>query len=100
MLSDNQLVHCTDHSFQKLCEQKYGINRGVYNVIDRWFYEHGLKNIISRRKEILSFLCFMSYRMNATNPVKKIKFGRGGLVNTLEEFWYEEEHYQSNSKII
>lgn len=90
MLSENQLVHYTDLTFQRLCEEEYGINRGVYNVIDRWFYENGLKNIISRRKEILNFLCFMTQRMNGTKPAK-IKFGRGGLVNTLESYWYEED---------
>ena len=32
------IVNFTDYSFQKLCEREYGINRGVYNTIDRWFY--------------------------------------------------------------
>ncbi len=91
MISEQQLVHCTDLVFQRLCEQKYGINRGVYNVIDQWFYENGLKNIISRRKEILNFLCFVTYRMNVTTKPAKIKFGRGGLVSILEDYWYEDE---------
>ncbi|MFA8438570.1 hypothetical protein [Pueribacillus sp. YX66] len=82
-----QFVNYTDHSFQKLCEKKYGINRGVYNVIDNWFYEKGIRNIISRRKEILGFLNFISKQFSLNQS--KVKFGSGGLVKKLEEFWYE-----------
>ncbi|PWA07824.1 hypothetical protein DCC39_16135 [Pueribacillus theae] len=92
MQYENQLVNYTDHSFQKLCEKKYGINRGVYNTIDSWFYEKGIKNIISRRKEILSFLSFIAYRFSLNQP-SKLRFGSGGLVNKLEEFWNEVSSY-------
>lgn len=92
MLFENQLVHHTDYSFQKWCEKKYGINRGVYNVIDQWFYEKGIKNIISRRKEILNFLHFIAHPLRLNQPLK-IKFGKGGLVNRLEEFWNDTSGY-------
>ena len=92
MQYENHFVNYTDHSFQKLCEKKYGINRGIYNTIDNWFYEKGIKNIISRRKEILSFLSFITHRFSL-NQSSKLKFGSGGLINKLEEFWNEANHY-------
>lgn len=79
MQYDRQIVNYTDHSFQKLCEKKYGINRGVYNTIDKWFYEAGIKNIILRRKEILNFLDYVVQSLSLSKS-SKIKFGSGGLV--------------------
>lgn len=74
-------IDYTDYSFQKLCENKYGINRGVYNVIDNWFYEQSIIRVQERRSLILSFLHYV------TSNSKKIKFGKGGLRHKLEEYW-------------
>ncbi|GAA3331356.1 hypothetical protein GCM10020331_087640 [Ectobacillus funiculus] len=52
-------IHLPDLTFVDLCESNYGINRGVYNTIDAWFYKHGLKDILDRRRNILSFLEFI-----------------------------------------
>ncbi|MBS4215173.1 hypothetical protein KHA99_22275 [Bacillus sp. FJAT-49825] len=65
---------------------KFGINRGVYNTIDTWFYHNGVKNIIFRRKKVLEFLSLA--RIHNENP--KLKFGKGGLISKLNEFWTVE----------
>ena len=69
-------VQLPDISFIRLCESQYGINRGIYNTIDLWFYEQGLKDIVERRKTILSFL-----NGNSRRP-----FGNGGLSIKLQEY--------------
>lgn len=93
MKFDNDVVHFTDYSFQKLCE-KYGINRGVYNTIDRWFYEKGIIDILARRNEVLNFLKFIASNLGLNRP-SKLKFGNGGLVIKLNEFW---DHNNFDSK--
>ncbi|MEW9671455.1 hypothetical protein [Ammoniphilus sp. 3BR4] len=69
-------VQLPDLSFIRLCESRYGINRGVYNTIDCWLYEQGWKNIVERRKTILGFL-----DGNGRQP-----FGHGGLSMKLQEY--------------
>jgi riboflavin kinase len=96
MKIENSEIHYTDYSFQKLCEKKYGVNRGVYNAIDQWFYENGIKNINKRRKEILNFLSYTALSIG-NSPLSKIKFGNGGLITKLNEFWNQDSF---NSKQI
>lgn len=91
---ENSEIQYTDYSFQKLCEKKYGVNRGVYNAIDKWFYENGIKNINKRRKEILSFLSYAALSLD-NNPLPKIKFGNGGLTIKLNEFWNQDRFNQN-----
>lgn len=79
-------VHSPDIFFQRTCDENFGINRGVYNTIDNWFYNIGLKNILVRRKEILRFLFYLSGETNV-NQKPKIKFGNGGLSKELNEYW-------------
>lgn len=69
-------VQLPDLSFIRLCESRYGINRGVYNTIDLWFYDQGLKDIVERRKTMLSFL-----EGNSRQP-----FGHGGLSVKLQKY--------------
>ena len=73
-----EMMHMPDLLFSKLCEEKFEINKGVYNTIDRWFYKQGLSQIIERRKTILSFFQYISL---SENQGKKVKFGPGGLNN-------------------
>ena len=73
-----------DLYFSKLCEEKYDVNKGVYNTIDCWFYEQGLIQIIERRRAILSFFQYINL---IENPSKKVRFGSGGLTSRLEQFW-------------
>ena len=51
-----EIVHLPDIQFVSLCRDNFGLNKGVYNEIDSWFYKNGIKNITNRRKHILQFL--------------------------------------------
>jgi riboflavin kinase len=79
-------VHSTDLSFMQFCEKEFGINRGIYNTIDDWFFNIGIKNLLKRRKTIIMFLQGLQKR-DSTQPSKKVKFGNGGLKLCLGEFW-------------
>lgn len=81
----NMKINYTDQAFQKFVETKFGVNRGLYNTIDQWFFNYGIENILERRQEVLKFLTFVSadiaYRRNS-----KLKFGHGGLKVKLVEY--------------
>jgi riboflavin kinase len=77
-----EIVHLPDLLFSKLCEDRYKINKGVYNTIDRWFYEQGVNNLVNRRQMILSFC--QSFCIAGK---EKVKFGPGGLTTKLNLFW-------------
>ena len=83
-------IHLPDLIFVDLCEANYGINRGVYNTIDAWFYKHGLKDILDRRRNILSFLEFIKPKSDLGRNFRQ-KFGPGGLAIKLQE--YCSNHY-------
>ena len=79
-------LHLPDLSFIHLCEARYGVNRGIYNTIDAWFYEQGITDILSRRSIILSFLDYVqSEAKQGRNP--RQKFGPGGLAIKLEAYY-------------
>lgn len=78
-------VHSTDLSFMQFCEKEFGINRGIYNTIDNWFFNIGIKNLLKRRKTIIVFLQGLQKKDN--KPQNKVKFGHGGLSLCLGEFW-------------
>jgi len=91
-----ETLHMPDLLFAKLCEEKYEINKGVFNTIDLWFYKQGLSQIVERRKTILSFF---QYIRLTENKGKKVKFGPGGLTIRLEQFW-EQQVERFNYKAI
>ncbi|WP_227938333.1 hypothetical protein [Alkalihalobacillus deserti] len=74
-------INLTDLSFANRCLEVYGINRGIYNTIDFWFYENGIKEIKLRRKIILNFLECVCIKNS-----KRTKFGNGGLTSALTIF--------------
>jgi len=78
----DSLIHQTDYEFQKFCQTVYGINRGVYNVIDKWFYEQGFDNFYMRREAIIYFLIFVNNNFGK-ELCTKIKFGKGGVKEML-----------------
>jgi riboflavin kinase len=77
-----EIVNLPDLLFSRLCEDHYDINKGVYNTIDRWFYEQGVNDIVNRRQMILSFC--QSFCIAGK---EKVKFGPGGLTTKLNLFW-------------
>lgn len=78
-------LHLTDMAFARLCEDVYGVNRGVYNTIDSLFYANGLIHIMDRRKTILAFLEHLSDGADQKR-MSRIKFGNGGLRAKLQQF--------------
>ncbi|MFC7441578.1 hypothetical protein [Laceyella putida] len=84
------VVHQPDFQFAAWCLRQYGINRGVYNTIDDWLFRFGMKDIVSRRMMIISFLTQVRQsKLNHENS-EKIKFGKGLLVAALTRFLNKE----------
>lgn len=85
MKTDDHIVHLPDLSFSRHCEKEFGINRGIYNTIDEYFFNLGKSEIRNRRETMLLFLRYMerSYSRKVTG---KIKVGRNGLSSRLNEF--------------
>ncbi|HWL13191.1 MAG TPA: hypothetical protein VNQ57_09370 [Ureibacillus sp.] len=75
------ILNLPDLQFSQFCQQQFSLNKGIYNTIDRWFFENGLIDILERRKLILQFMSF--HHANET----ELKFGPGGLSKKLETFW-------------
>ncbi|WP_051348366.1 hypothetical protein [Peribacillus kribbensis] len=79
-----ELVHLPDLLFHQYCIKQFGINRGVYNTIDEWFFDKGNKNILERRQRIFHFLNWCLQNGLAANG--KIKFGPGNLSKNLMDY--------------
>lgn len=79
----NRRIHMPDLHFVKFCEREYGVNRGVYNTIDQWLFEQGVRRIIERRKNIMQFLDAVQ---SLQNEKGKVKFGTKGLTERLHQF--------------
>lgn len=89
------VINLPDLLFIKYCEETFGLNRGVYNVIDEWFYKKDVKDIKMRREKILEFLLFAKSTLNSLNG--KLKFGKGNLVNLLSEYVNTSESNHSRN---
>ena len=83
-------LNLPDLHFFLSCQNKYKINKGVYNTIDNWFYEHGIVPIINRRIHILAFLDYVNQKKDSISH-KYVRFGNGGLTRTLNEFTEETD---------
>lgn len=83
----NTIVYLPDYLFAKYCEDEYGLNRGVYNTIDKWIYERNeTMNVEERRKRIIDFIEF--YQTHNENN-REFKVGRGNLSKAFHAYWYE-----------
>lgn len=87
----DQLIHLPDLQFVRYCEDIFYINRGVYNIIDSWFYDQNITDISYRRKVIIAFFIYLN------KDRKKIKFGPGGVKAHLEQFWNTKKNSQVGS---
>ncbi len=74
-----QYLNLPDLQFFHWCNRQYGVNKGVYNTIDQWFYEHGIVHIHYRRIQLLAFLQFAKDEVVEQDQHKFIRFGHGGL---------------------
>ncbi|MFD1706251.1 hypothetical protein ACFSCZ_05705 [Siminovitchia sediminis] len=86
MKDANSIINLPDLLFVQYCTETYGLNRGVYNTIDKWFYMKNVKDIKARRERILEFLLFSIKSMNQEERKSRLKFGKGNLVNLLVEY--------------
>ncbi|MGG3181403.1 hypothetical protein ABEQ41_24495 [Priestia megaterium] len=77
-----KIINRTDLHFFRYCQGQYGINRGVYNTIEQWFYNKRVYNIESRRQYILDFLKYVFGDKKGSG-----KFGKEGLISNLQQFW-------------
>jgi riboflavin kinase len=93
----NEKIHLADLPFSRLCEKTFGINRGVYNTIDSWFYSKGITNILKRRNLILEFL--ESLYSHTDRERRFQKFGQGGLSAQLDSYWQHLGFAQSASYV-
>ncbi len=70
-----------DLRFASYCCKTFGVNRGVFNVVDEWFFEQGIVDVLTRRNFIVHFFETL-YQEN-----KDISFGSGGVKKALHTFW-------------
>jgi len=85
-----EVLHIPDFQFVTLCFERYGLNRGIYNTVDEWLYEHGIRDIIKRRQLIVEFL--VSQQRDDRTKSTYLKFGKGGLTKQLYEFLMKSGH--------
>lgn len=80
-----EILNLPDLQFNQYCEQRFDVNKGVYNTIDNWFYNQGINSVVERRKTVLQFL----YEITLNEG--KVKFGPGGLTRKLQAFWEKQQ---------
>ncbi|WP_256358076.1 hypothetical protein [Bacillus sp. sid0103] len=81
-----EYLNLPDLQFFQWCHLQYGLNKGVYNTIDQWFYGFGIEHIHYRRIYILKFLDFTKECGVVKDQQKFIRFGNGGLIRSLQRF--------------
>lgn len=86
MNKNSHIIHLPDLLFIQYCNDQFGINRGIYNTIDSWFFEKGIINILERRQKIYHFLT-NSLGDDAAKNIRKIKIGHGNLAKKLNEYF-------------
>jgi len=77
------VINLPDLHFYKWCDKTYGINRGVYNTLDLQLYENGHEDLFGRR---LFIICFLSYLRAKDAGSERLRFGKGGLAETLSAY--------------
>jgi hypothetical protein len=80
-----EIIHWPDYKFAEYCRNRFRVNRGVYNTIDVWLYENGVRDIGDRRRLILLFLAACSEQSEAGGG-KFLKFGKGGLTERIRQY--------------
>lgn len=76
------IINRMDLNIFKYCQNRYGINRSIYNTIEQWFYNKKVQEIVSRRQYVL---CFLDYVCG--DKIGYIKFGNRRLMSKLHKFW-------------
>lgn len=85
-LNNSTFLNLPDTRFYKWCYEQFGLNRGVFNTIDNWFYDNGIVNVLSRRIYLVAFLNYVETSGLIQQGERYLKFGHGGLSKKLREF--------------
>nr|WP_246869473.1 hypothetical protein [Priestia megaterium] len=85
-LEKSEYLNLPDLQFFQWCHSQYGLNKGIYNTIDQWFYGIGIERVQYRRIFILKFLEFSKDYGVVKDQQKFIRFGNGGLIRRLQGF--------------
>lgn len=93
MKHNPDIFNLPDLLFVQVCNEKYGVNKGVFNTIDTWFYQRGVINILNRREAIFEFLEW--FKAGSEKTQGKIKIGHGNLSNKLK-LYFESAHMKRN----
>jgi riboflavin kinase len=84
-VNETEAVHLPDIQFVNYCFQTYGLNRGIYNTIDQWFYSFGYREIIGRRSITIDFLKDIQQK-HGRDRSSLLRFGKGGLTKQLYDY--------------
>ncbi|MGJ7922052.1 hypothetical protein [Neobacillus sp. LXY-4] len=93
VVKNPEYLDLPDLYFFLWCQKKYKLNKGIYNTIDKWFYDQGVVPIILRRRSILAFLEFVKKEDHESNHHDIIRFGSGGLSIKLKHFLESNHPY-------
>ncbi|ARF17113.1 hypothetical protein [Sporosarcina ureae] len=80
------LFHLPDRRFFDWCAKSYSINRGIFNVIDSWLFEYGMKDIISRRRAMDNYLRYLLTQGFYNEKKLFLQFGKKGVKESLSNF--------------
>ncbi|NRG48239.1 hypothetical protein HRF87_26505 [Bacillus sp. CRN 9] len=61
------------------------MNQCVFNLIDHWFFDYGLENILLRRKAMVEFLTFIRSEHRYDQKMY-LQFGKGGVKKSFYYF--------------
>ncbi|MGP4082687.1 hypothetical protein ACTWQL_22675 [Pseudalkalibacillus sp. R45] len=79
-------IHLPDKKFVDWCLENFSINRGVFNVIDNWFFDYGIQHIVRRRRIIIQYLDHLQTYDHIKVKRKRPQFGKGGVKQSLYYF--------------
>ena len=77
------IIHLPDKGFVDWCSEKFLVNRGVFNIIDHWFFDYGLENIVLRRKVMVQFFKYIQSEHLYNHQKMYLQFGKGGVKKSL-----------------
>ncbi|AKO94453.1 hypothetical protein [Priestia filamentosa] len=85
-IKTSEYLNLPNIHFYNWCYQRYGLNRGTFNTIEDWLYNHGVINVLSRRIYLLAFLNYLEEKGIKKGSTKYLKFGQGGLARKFHDF--------------
>lgn len=83
-MTTTELTQLLDFEFTQHCHITYKVTSNLYNSIDRFFYDYGLKKVEERRKHLLSFLEYS--QAGRKHSDLQLGFGQKGLKPQIEEY--------------